>query len=89
MNEQRAGRLQALTQHPSWPELEQAVAEQRSSYLEAVMKGLMATGKLPDDFEYKRGFLAGMKAVTRYPATAEKTLERAIAKSRNEGDDAT
>jgi hypothetical protein len=88
MDEQRAGRLQALLQHPSWQELQDTIDEYHEKYVDFVSKNLMATGELPDDFEYKRGFLAGMKHVTRYPGVAEKTLERAIAKSREEGDSA-
>jgi hypothetical protein len=85
MDEKRAGRLQALKQHPSWPELSQAVDEYREAYANYLTKSLLATGDVPEDLEYKRGFLAGMKYVTRYPGIAEKTLERAIAKSREEG----
>jgi hypothetical protein len=86
MDEMRAGRLQALLKHPSWNELVETVDEYHNKYAAYVMTNLMSNGELPDDFEYKRGFLAGMKHVSRYPGVAEKKLERAIAKSKEEGD---
>lgn len=86
MEELRAGRLAALTHHPSWTELEEWVDEYRVHYSEYLVKLLLATGNVPDDTEFKRGFLAGMKYVVRYPGSAVKQLERAIAKSK-EGDE--
>jgi len=86
LDEQRAGRLQALAKHPSWPELIQAVDDYRQQYGDYLSKHILLTGETPPDIEYKRGFLAGMKYLTRYPGIADKTLERAIAKSTTEGD---
>lgn len=84
MDVDRAARLQALLQHPSWPELVQAIEEHRDAYLKYLSKHLMATGELPADFEFKRGFLTGMKFVSRYPGIADKTLERMVAKSKED-----
>lgn len=86
MDEARAGRLQALKQHPSWPELEATVDEYRKKYADWLVAHLLMSGDVPTDLDFKRGFLAGMKYVVRYPGVAEKTLERAIAKSKTEGD---
>lgn len=82
MDELRAGRLAALKKHTSWAELEQWAQEYKDAYAEWLAKSLLVTGEVPDDLEYKRGFLAGMKYVVRYPGVAETQLERAIAKSK-------
>lgn len=87
MDEQRAGRLQALAHHPAWPDLIEAIDDYRASYAQWLSNHILLTGEVPDDVQYKRGFLAGMKYVSRYPGIAEKTLDRAIAKSKTEGDE--
>lgn len=86
MDEMRAGRLVALAKHTSWSELEQWVEEYRAGYADYLGKTMLATGETPSDLEYKRGFLAGMKHVCRYPGAAVKQLEREIAKSKEVDD---
>lgn len=78
MEIERSARLQALLQHPSWTELTAVVDEQYAAYASFVTKTVMATGQPPDNIDYKRGFLAGMRHVTRYPGIAEKALEREL-----------
>lgn len=84
MDVARAARLQALLQHPSWPELIAVVEEQCTNYEAFALKLAMTTGNLPDGFDYKRGFLAGMRHITRYPGAAEKAFKREAVKEKNE-----
>lgn len=84
MDELRAGRLAALAKHASWPELIAWAEEYRKRYADHLITNLLATGNVPDDVEYKRGFLAGMKYVCRYPGAAVKQLERDLAKSKED-----
>jgi hypothetical protein len=81
---ERAARLTALLQHPAWAELVQTINEKADSYARGVTAGLMATGELPDDFEYKRGFFAGMKAVCHQPDVALRILDRDVRAHREE-----
>lgn len=82
MDELRAGRLAALAKHTAWPELVEWADEYKQRYMDYLAAVLIATGEVPDDLEYKRGFLAGMKHVSRYPGAAVKQLERDVAKSK-------
>jgi hypothetical protein len=85
MDEQRAARLQTLTQHPSWAELVAAVQEHQDNYAASLTKRLLATGEVPDDLDYRRGMLAGMRWLVQQPALAAKTFEQMVAR-RDEGD---
>lgn len=76
MEVDRAARLSALKSHPSWPELLKEVAEVKERYIASLSRQMLATGKPFDDFEYKRGFLAGMEHLTRYPEGSTRILER-------------
>lgn len=76
MQIERAAHLAALKQHPSWAALTAEIEETKEKYLAGVTKILLSTGQLPDTFEFKRGFLAGMEHLARYPEGATKILER-------------
>lgn len=70
MDVDRAARIASLKQHPAWAELVAAVDEQHERYAVNLAKKMLATGTPYDNFEYKRGYLAALKAITRYPDQA-------------------
>ena len=85
MDEQRAGRLQTLTSHPSWAELVVCVEERRERYTATLVKKLLAGDDVPDDLDYQRGVLDGMRWLVQQPALAAKTFEQMVAR-RDEGE---
>ena len=84
MNIDRAARIAGLKQHPAWGDLVAEIDETVERYSVALAKTMLATGKPPEtpsmSFEYKRGYLAGMKAVTRHPDTATAALRKEMAR---------
>lgn len=84
MDVERAARIAALKQHPAWAELAAEINETVEHYAAALAKGMLATGKPFDNFEFKRGVLAGMQQVIRYPESATKLVQKDIARVRAE-----
>lgn len=84
MDVARAARIAAIKQHPAWDELVADVEEETERYAAALARTMLATGKPYDNFEYKRGYLAGMKAITRYPESATKMVAADAAKQQAE-----
>ena len=74
----RQAALTALTQHPSWPELEAEVgrkAERLEKHVLAVTLG--SRRPIPiEEIEYLRGFIQGMRWLVAVPNRAETTLEQ-------------
>lgn len=87
MDVDRAARLAALKQHPSWPELAEEVRSTKERYMSSLSRKMLADGRPFDDFEYKRGFLAGMEHLIRYPEGATKILEREAQRVAKERED--
>jgi transaldolase len=88
MEVERAARIAAIKQHPAWDELIAEIDETYEKYAAALAKTMMATGEPYPDFEYKRGYLAGLKALTRYPETATKLVSADAEKQRAEAEEA-
>lgn len=84
MDTDRAARIQALTTHPAFIELRDEIDHMYDSYTAALAKKMMADGHPYSDFEYKRGYLAGLRKAVRYPDTALKILERDLTKQTTE-----
>lgn len=84
MQVDRATQLASLKNHPAWAALVAEVDETAERYTTAVMKVMFLTGKPFDDFEYKRGFLAGLKALVRYPEAATAVLKKDIERQTKE-----
>lgn len=80
MNVDRAAQIASITSHPAWEHLVADVEETVESYSVSLAKAMLATGKPFDNFEYKRGFLAGLKHFARYPDTATAVLKKDAAK---------
>ena len=87
MDVDRAAQLAALKQHPAWPALIAEIEETKQKYMEGITRVLLKTGVVPETFEYKRGFLAGMEHLSRYPEGATKILEREAARVKTEEDE--
>jgi hypothetical protein len=74
----RQATLTALTQHPSWPELEAEVGRKRAR-IEKIVLAKTLTSPRPvatEELAFYRGFVAGMEWFSRVPAQAEGSLER-------------
>ena len=74
----RQAALTALTQHPSWPELEAEVGRKRQRIEKLVLAKALGSKEAVDPVEiaYLRGFVHGMDWFARVPPSAEATLER-------------
>lgn len=77
----QAERLGELKQHPSWRLLTDIFEAKRLRYFESVTKHAIQSGKLPDDFDYKRGFFAGAAYILAHPENAESMFEAALKKA--------
>jgi len=69
--------LTALGQHPSWPDLQQVVADKEQTIRKVIVA--QALGPNPVDqrqADYLRGFVHGMRWFLAVPDQAEATLER-------------
>lgn len=84
-------RIATLKDHPGWVELGKRIDEERERYAKALAKTMLVTGRPPESeamsFEYKRGYLAGMRDLTRYPEAALKQLAKERAKQEEESAD--
>ena len=78
MDVDRAARIAALKQHPAWAELAEEVQETVDRYANALAKTMLSTGEAFSNFEYKRGVLAGMQQVIRYPESATRLVQKDI-----------
>jgi len=79
---ERAAKIQALASYLPFQELKTEIEALYLDYSTALARTMMTTGHPFDDFEYKRGYWAGLLAAVRYPDKAARTLERDLAKSR-------
>lgn len=84
MDVDRAAQLASLKAHPAWPALIAEIEETKTKYMDGITRILLKTGEIPATFEYKRGFLAGMEHLSRYPEGATKILEREAARVKTE-----
>lgn len=93
MDIQRAAAISALKQHPAWAELTADINETIDKYASALARTMLATGKPPESdgmsFEYKRGYLAGLKAVTQKPEHATAAIRRDAAERKDNDVDGT
>lgn len=73
----RGGALSALSQHPSWAELEAEVGRKRARLERHVLaQALSAGGFSQREADYLRGFISGIEWLVAVPTRAESTLER-------------
>lgn len=86
MDSETAARIQNLKNVPGWAELVELIEHECNKYTNALAKQMLATGRPFDEFEYKRGYWAGMKAVLRYPDIAVRVLQRDV-EAMNQEDD--
>lgn len=77
--QERAARLAALTQHPSYKEwrdeMERRIERDHKRLLAEMLSGKPADQR---DLDYTRGFWAGMRYALTVPDKAEDTLTRAL-----------
>ena len=78
----RSASLNALSQHPSWPELENVVLEQRERLEREMLRralhasaGRFAAPVNQREVDYLRGFIGGMEWMVAVPTSAQTTLE--------------
>ena len=84
MDVERAARIASLKQHPAWGELVAEVEATVERYSAALAKAMLATGQPFDNFEYKRGVLAGLQQFARYPESATKLVQKDMARVKQE-----
>ncbi|MBI3936400.1 MAG: hypothetical protein HY323_05440 [Betaproteobacteria bacterium] len=77
---ERAVKLQALADHPAWPELRARVEERRDKHMRSLLRRLTAGGALDQrEIDRQAGFWKGALFVLDNPELAEKDLQNAIA----------
>jgi hypothetical protein len=73
----RGGALAALSQHPSWPELEDEVKRKEERLRKHILSRFLSTEAVDQrQVDYLRGFINGMNWLVAVPTSAEDTLER-------------
>lgn len=86
MDSEQAARIQNLKNVPGWNDLVELIDQECERYMLSATKQLFATGRPFDEFEYKRGYWAGMKAVLRNPDKAARVLQRDVEAMKQEED---
>lgn len=74
--------LRSLEQHPGWRTYLELADELCNSEVEKLARRAMATtegGIDAGDLQYRRGFIAGMKTISRKPAIERRLFEKAFA----------
>ena len=84
MDVDRAARIAVLKQHPAWAELADEVQQTVDRYKASLAEVMLSTGEPFSNFEYKRGVLAGMQQVIRYPESATKLVQKDIERVKQE-----
>lgn len=84
MDVDRAASIARLKDHPAWPDLVAEVEETVDRYAAALAKTMLATGKPFENFEYKRGVLAGLREFARYPESATAAVKKDLARQTKE-----
>jgi dephospho-CoA kinase len=88
----RQAALTALTQHPSWPELEAELNRKEERVRKGVLAKALAGGPTAgsltlEEMAFWRGFLQGMRYVIAVPVGAEDRLERLLTRPRKTEED--
>ena len=81
MNTDRAHAIAALKSVPAFQAFVEEVNDLTEKYHGALASKMMSTGEPFPDFEYKRGYLAGLRMAADYPDQAVKKLRRDIERS--------
>lgn len=84
MDVERAARIAAIKNLPAWQELTAEIEETVARYSTALAKKMLSTGIPYEDFEYKRGYLAGLQSLVRYPDRATAVIQKDTAKQQEE-----
>lgn len=75
MDIQRAANIATLKEHPGFQAFVLEVEEKRERFVDLMAKKMMSTGEPYPDFEYERGYWAGLQKATGYPDLATRVLK--------------
>ena len=87
MNADRAAQIQHLKDVPAFQAFVDEVNELTEKYAAALAKKMLADGEPFENFEHKRGFLAGLRAAAEYPDKAVQKLQRDLTRSQKHEED--